>query len=97
MCGHGTETRVHLEDDVLAQRIDGRVGDLRESLAEEGIERPRRTGEGRDRSVVAHRPDCVFAVGCHRLKDHPNVFARIAKAVLQAIEFSGIERRGRFD
>ena len=34
----GAETRVHLQHDGLAQRIDGRIGDLRKSLAEKRVE-----------------------------------------------------------
>ena len=39
-----TETRVHLQHDGFAKRIDRRIGDLRESLAEKGVERARRAG-----------------------------------------------------
>ena len=57
------ETRVHLEDHVFAQWINGRVGDLRESLPEERVERAGGAGEWGNRCVVAHRPDGVFAIG----------------------------------
>ena len=77
------ETRVQLDDAGLAQRIDGRIGDLGEALAEiviDGARRARERGNGR---VVAHRPDGVLAIGGHWLQDHAHVFARVAEEPLQ--------------
>ena len=48
MCGQGPRRVCILQHDGFAQRIDGRVGDLREALAEEGVERTRRAGQGRN-------------------------------------------------
>ena len=77
------ETRVQLDDAGLAQRVDGRIGDLCEALAQivvDGAWRARERGDGR---VVAHGPDGVLAIDRHRLQDHADVFARVAEEPLQ--------------
>jgi hypothetical protein len=58
----GAEHRLQRHHDLLAQRIDRRVGDLRELLAERVVERAHAAGEHRQRGVVAHRADRFLAV-----------------------------------
>ena len=53
--------------DLLAQRIDGRVGDLRELLAEVVVQRARLARQHRQRRVVAHRGDRLLPL----LGQHP--------------------------
>ncbi len=92
-----TKPRVHLEDDVFAKRIDGRVGDLRESLAEKPVQGARRVRERSERGVVSHGPDSVFAIGDHGLQNHAHVFARVAEAMLQAVELGRVDGSRCFD
>jgi len=80
------QARMHLEHNGLAQRIDGRVGDLGETLPEECIERSRRTRQRSDGGVVAHRPHGVFALCRHRRQNHANIFARESEAMLETIQ-----------
>ena len=51
---------------LLADRIDRRVGDLREVLLEIGEQQLRLVRQRRDRRVVAHRADGFLAVDRHR-------------------------------
>ena len=59
---------------LLADRVDRRVGDLREVLLEVGVEQLRLVGERRDRRVVAHRADGFLAGGRHRRHQELQVF-----------------------
>ena len=93
MCGQGPRRVCILQHHGFAQRIDGRIGDLRKALAEERVERTRRAGQRRNGGVVAHRPDGVFALGGHGRQDHAHIFAGEAEAMLQAIQFGDAERR----
>ena len=71
------------DDDGFAQRIDGRIGDLRKALAEVRVDRPRRLRQVRERRVVAHGPHGVLAVGRHGRKHHAHVFLGIAEEALR--------------
>ena len=62
----------------LANRVDRRVGHLRELLLEVGVEQPRRVGQHRERRVVAHRADRLFAVARHRLEHVLDLFFAVA-------------------
>ena len=106
-----THDRVERHDQPLAQRIDGRVRDLREELAEIGVEQAglkREHGQGR---VVAHRAVGLRAVAEHRLEDHVEFLAGVAEGDLllgqrDDVEFPGgsgmaslgtrLERQRRF-
>ena len=46
----------------FAQRIDGRIGDLRETLLAVIPQRARQSGQKRGRSVIAHAPVGFFAM-----------------------------------
>ena len=70
---------------LLADRIDRRVGDLREVLLEIREERLRLVGQRRNRRVVAHRADGFLARGRHRCHQELDVFLRVAESLL-AIE-----------
>ncbi len=67
---------------LLADRIDRRVGDLREVLLEVGEQRLRLVRQRRDRRVVAHRAVGFFAGGGHRRHQDVDVFLRIAERLL---------------
>ena len=77
----------------LAQRVDRRVGHLRESLAEVGVQTLRHRRERRDRSVVAHAPDRIGAGAAHRLEHEPEVLEPVAEAALRPGErLAGVHR-----
>ena len=90
------ERHVHRHDQLLADRIDRRIGDLREELLEIGVEQPRLQREDGQRRVVAHRADRFRAGRGHRLEDHLDLFAGVAEGELALGEPEDIERlRGR--
>ena len=76
--------------DRLADRVDRRVGDLREQLLEVGEQRRRLVGEHREREVVAHRADRLLALGRHRREQHAQVLLRVAER-----ELAGAQRLAR--
>ena len=67
---------------LLADRIDRRVGDLREILLEVVVEQLRLVREGGDRRVGAHRADGVVGVARHRLQEELDVFLGVAEGLL---------------
>ncbi len=74
---------MQLHHNGLAHRVDGRIGHLRKTLAEEGIHRPRRMGQRRQRRIVAHRPHRVLAVAGHGRQHHADIFPGVAESLLQ--------------
>ena len=69
----------------FADRVDRRVGDLREVLLEIGEQRFRLVRQRRNRRVVAHGADRFLAGGRHRRHQEFQVFLGVAKRLL-AIE-----------
>ncbi len=67
---------------LLADRIDRRVGDLGEALLEVVVEHLRPVGEDGDRNVAAHRADRILAGQPHRLQEEADVFLRVAERLL---------------
>ena len=76
------DDRDQAHDQLLADRIDRRIGDLREILLEVGEQRLRLVRQRRDRRVVAHRAVGLFAGGGHRRHQDVDVFLRIAERLL---------------
>ena len=70
---------------LFADRIDRRVGHLREVLLEIGVEQLRLVRQRRDRRVGAHRADGFLARRRHRRHQELEVFLRVAERLL-AIE-----------
>ena len=68
--------------DLLADRVDRRVGDLREQLLEVGEQRRRLVGEHGQREVVAHRADRLLGLDRHRREQHAQVLLRVAERPL---------------
>ena len=66
----------------FADRVNRRIGDLREILLEVGIEQLGLVGQNRDRRVGSHRADCLLPRGCHRGKQQLKIFRRVAKGLL---------------
>ena len=79
----------------LADRVDRRVGHLREVLLEIGEEQLRPVGQRRDRRVVAHGADRFFAGRRHRRHQDFEVFLGVAERLL-AIEQRQVRDRRRF-
>ena len=86
-------------DELLADRVDRRVGDLREKLAEvveQLLVLRRQHGE---RRIVAHRAGRFLARLGHRLEDELDVFLAVAKGLLaveqcgRALGRGGVRRR----
>ena len=57
----GPDRRLHRRDQLLADRVERRVGDLREHLLEVVVEQPRPIRQRGQRRVGAHRSDRLFA------------------------------------
>jgi hypothetical protein len=85
------DRRADRHDDGLADRVDGRVGDLGEELLEVREQRRRLVGEHRQREVVAHRADRLLALGGHRREQDPQVLLRVAERELARAQ--GLARR----
>ncbi|MNZ67067.1 hypothetical protein D3C78_853020 [compost metagenome] len=70
----GTQADLQRHDDRFAQRVDRRVGDLGELLAEIVIGRAHALGEDRHRRIVAHRTDRFLALLAERTQDLVTLF-----------------------
>ena len=70
-------------DHVLADRVDRRVGDLREELAEVLVERLVLLRENRKGRIVAHRADRLVAFPRHGGHDELDVFLGVAEHLLE--------------
>ena len=79
------DDRDEAHDQLLADRIDRRVGHLREVLLEIGEQQLRLVGQRRDRRVVAHGADRLLALRRHRRHQDAQVLLRVAEGLL-AIE-----------
>ena len=80
----GADVADERHDHLLADGVDGRVGDLREQLFEVVEERLRLVGEAGKRRVDAHGAEGLFAVGGHGSHQRANVFVGVAKCPLAA-------------
>ena len=69
--------------ELLADRIDRRVRDLRELLLEVTEQRDRPVAEDGQRDVGPHAADRLFAVGRHGGQEHAHVFARVPEGAEQ--------------
>ena len=91
--GARPDERHEAHDELLADRVDRRIGDLREILLEIAVEQLRAIGQRRDRRVGAHRADGFLAGRGHRREQHRQVLLRIAEGLL-AIEQRDVGARG---
>ncbi len=82
----GAEARSEAHHDLLADRVDRRVGDLREELLEVGEQRRGLVGEHGQREVVAHRADRLGPVARHRGEQHPQVLLGVAEGALAGVQ-----------
>ncbi len=89
------EAGVEAHHPPLAQRVDGRVGDLREILTEEMVERAGAAGEHGQRRVVAHAAYGLLAIDAHGVEDGFDIFYRPAGGELQLAQAGGRQGDGR--
>ena len=82
----GPERGRQAHHDFLADRVDRRVGDLREELLEVGEQRRRLVGEHGQREVVAHRADRLLPFARHRGEQHPQVLLAVAEGALARVQ-----------
>ncbi len=80
-------------DQLLADAVDRRVGDLREELLEVVVEEAGAGRERRERCVVSHRAHRFDAVPRHRLEQRALVLEGIAECDLSCAQGVGIRRR----
>ena len=76
------DRRLHRRHQLLADRVERRVGDLREQLLEVVVEQARAIRQHRQRRVGAHRADRLFAVRRHRREQDREIFLRVAEQLL---------------
>ena len=91
------DDRDEAHDQFLADRVDRRVGHLREVLLEVGEQQLRLVGQRRDRRVVAHRADGFLAGRRHRRHQDFQVFLGVAERLLAIEQRAGwrsARRRG---
>ena len=77
-----TDGVVERGDELLADRVQRRVGDLGEQLGEVVEEQPRLVAQRGDRRVGAHRADGLDPVGRHRRQDQPQLLLGVAEDLL---------------
>ena len=80
----GADRHAHRRDELFANRIERRVGDLREQLLEVVVEQPRLVRQHGQRRVGAHRADRLLAVQRHRRQQQAQVLLRVAERLLAA-------------
>ena len=93
------DDRDQAHDQLLADRIDRRVGHLCEVLLEIGEQELGLVGQRRDRRVVAHGADRLLALERHRRHQDAQVLLRVAEGLLtieqREIGERSFPRRGR--
>jgi len=67
---------------LFTDRIDRRIGDLREILLEIIVEQARAARKHRDRRIGAHRSNRIVAELRHRFEEFADVFLRISEGLL---------------
>ena len=80
--GLGTDGAVERGHELLADRVQRRVGDLREQLGEVVEDQPRLLRQRRDRGVGAHRADRLGAGVGHRREQDPQLLLGVAEDLL---------------
>ena len=78
----GADGGAHRGDDLFADGVERRVGDLREELREVVVEQARPVGEHGQCRVGAHRADRLLAIAGHGREQHAQVLLRVAEGEL---------------
>ena len=87
------QARLGRGDDLLADAVDRRVGDLREQLLEVVVQQARLVRQHRQRRVVAHRADRLDAVARHRRQHDALVLEGVAEGHLPLQQRVGVGLR----
>ena len=87
------QPHVRRGDDLFADAVDGRVGDLREQLLEVVVQHARLLRQRRQRRVVAHGADAFVAVARHRRHENALVFEGVAERHLALGERHRLRQR----
>ena len=82
--GLGTDRRGHGRDDLFADGIERRVGDLGEELGEVVEQQARPVRQHGDRCVRAHRAERLVGAGSHRGEDDLELLVAVAEQLLAA-------------
>ena len=82
-------------DDLLADRVDGGIRDLREELLEVVVEHARLVGHHRQGAVVAHGTQWIAQLGDERQQHELHGLRRVAEG-LHAWQKCGLVESGRF-
>ena len=67
----------------FADRIDRRIGHLREELFEVGVKQPWLQRKNSQRRVITHRSERFLAILDHRFQNHVEFFTRVPERYLQ--------------
>mmetsp|Transcript_22560 Transcript_22560/g.63332 ORF Transcript_22560/g.63332 Transcript_22560/m.63332 type:complete len:392 (-) Transcript_22560:1377-2552(-) len=86
------EAHLEAHHEALAQRVDGRVGDLREPLLEVVVQHVGAVREHRQGDVVAHAVRGLPALGRHGLDDQLRVLQAVPEGRLQLQGLLGLHR-----
>ena len=78
----GADRRAHRRHQLFANRVERRIGDLREQLREVVVQQPRLVRQHGERRVGAHRSDRLLAVQRHRREQNPQILLRVAERAL---------------
>ena len=76
------DKRDQRHNQLFTNRVDRRIGDLREQLLEVAVENLGSIGKHRQSRIVAHRSDSLLAVFSHRREDNLQVFLGVAEDLL---------------
>ena len=87
----GANEGLQRHDDLFAQRVDGRVGDLGEELLEVVVEQSGLVAEHGQRGVVAHRACGLLALLDHGQHEHVDVLGGVAEGPEQGDQFGGLD------
>ena len=80
----GSQSETHRGDDLFADRVERRVGDLGERLGEVVEDEPRTLGQHGDRGVRTHRAEGLGAVQSHRADEDAHLLLGVAEGALAA-------------
>ena len=89
----GADRRFHRRHQLFSNRVERRVGDLREELLEIVVEQARALRQRRQRRVGAHRPQRFFPVPGHLRQEQRDVLLGVAERLLPAQHGLMIRRR----
>ena len=76
------DRRGHRGHELFADRVERRVGHLREELLEVVVQQPRPVRQRRQRRVGAHRAERLLAGGGHRREQHAEIFVGVSEQLL---------------